>query len=215
MRLLFPRLTNSVFRTVQEHVYDQLRMLEQHSPTTARHSRRVAQYTVDLAIEYDYPWNRLRQMGEAGLLHDLGKCRIPCSILDKKEGLTDSEWAVMMEHIRYSVELAECSTFARRVIPLHHQFRRGKSYPRSGKERRQIDALIGHVDRRNGRERRNNDSLIQQAGQILSVADSLDALISARSYKGPKDDYEAIQVLACEFTGDEKLLIAAAKRLHH
>ena len=46
-----------------------------------------------------FGWGTGRAFGVAGLLHDIGKVKIPKDILNKPAKLTDSEFKVMKQHV--------------------------------------------------------------------------------------------------------------------
>ncbi|MDQ7826265.1 MAG: HD domain-containing protein, partial [Candidatus Eremiobacteraeota bacterium] len=99
----------------------------------------------------------------AGVLHDIGKIKIPDEILYKPGALTDEEFKTMKMHPIYSEMLLYPVYPLRHLCPVvrgHHEKWDGKGYP---------DGISG--------ER------IPLAARIIAIADVFDALISDRPYK--------------------------------
>ncbi len=73
------------------------------------------------------------------LLHDIGKIRVPESILLKPGPLTEEEWKIMREHPSYAFELMSEVPYLRAAVNIpfcHHEKWDGSGYPRGlkGKE---------------------------------------------------------------------------------
>jgi HD-GYP domain-containing protein (c-di-GMP phosphodiesterase class II) len=102
------------------------------SSFTGQHSRRVTNAALMMADTLGFSPERRTFIARAALLHDLGKLRVPNSILDKSGRLTAEEWAVVREHpllthqILGRVELfSELAT----VAGQHHEKLDGSGYP--------------------------------------------------------------------------------------
>jgi HD domain len=67
------------------------RHLAEKDVSTEEHTRRVALRAVQVGEELGLPPHRLRQLAIGGLLHDMGKLRVPDAILKKPGPLTDGE----------------------------------------------------------------------------------------------------------------------------
>jgi HD-GYP domain-containing protein (c-di-GMP phosphodiesterase class II) len=99
----------------------------------------------------------------AGVLHDIGKIRIPQEILYKPGKLTEEEFKVMKMHPIFSAMMLYPVYPLRHLCPVvrgHHEKWDGKGYP---------DGLSGES--------------IPVAARIIAIADVFDALISDRPYK--------------------------------
>ena len=130
---------------------------------TFNHSRCVSQYATKLAEKFGLSPDHVEIIRQAGLLHDIGKIGIPDAILSKEGKLTDSEYAVMKEHVERSIEMIRHLPSLDYVIPAvigHHERYDGKGYPRG----------IAGED-------------IPIGARCLSIADSFDAMVSKRTYK--------------------------------
>lgn len=104
-----------------------------------------------------------QDMLRAGLLHDIGKVKIPPEILYKPGKLTEEEYELMKMHPIYGEEIVRPIASLRYLCPTirgHHERWDGKGYP---------DGLAGED--------------IPLAARIISVADVFDALAAERPYK--------------------------------
>jgi len=129
---------------------------------TSGHSRRVADMTIIVAKKLDINGDELTQIEHGALLHDLGKLRIPDSILWKPSALTPEEWEIMRKHPEYGYEFVQRIGFLREaadIILSHHEKYDGTGYPRGLK----------------GKE-------ISLAARIFALVDTVDALVYDRPY---------------------------------
>ncbi len=102
------------------------------SSFTATHSRGVADAATRMAETLGLSPERKRLITRASLLHDLGKLRVPNSILDKAGRLTDQEVAVIREHPGLSREIlsrVELFSGLATVAGQHHERLDGSGYP--------------------------------------------------------------------------------------
>jgi HD domain len=176
-----------------------VRALTQHlaekDVSTEEHTRRVALRAVQVGEELGLPPHRLRQLAIGGLLHDIGKLRVPDAILKKPGPLTDDEFAVVKRHPEWGRKLlGELGGFAdtvRRLVLDHHERLAGGGYPRG------IAADELQLDTR-----------------ILTVCDVYDALISPRVYRDAWTHERAIALLR-EQTGEvfDHRCVAALERV--
>jgi len=76
----------------------------------------------------------LHQAGIAGMLHDIGKMRVPNHILNKPGRLTEAESAIMRDHVRLGLETLGqtpgVSDLVLHVAAEHHERLDGSGYPR-------------------------------------------------------------------------------------
>ena len=118
---------------------------------------------------------QLEIIRRAAMIHDIGKIGIPDTILTKPGSLTPRERAIIEQHPLIAVRILEKMTFLEQEIELvrhHHEKWNGQGYP---------DKLSG-------------DS-IPLGARIMAVADTFDALTSARSYRTSRTASDAIIIL--------------------
>jgi putative nucleotidyltransferase with HDIG domain len=108
--------------------------LRQFDEYTTTHSLNVSVLTMALAEYIGLGPREVRTFGVAGLLHDLGKVRVPTEILNKPGKLTDDERAVMQRHPSEGARLIITSDrdldLAAAVAYEHHIMIDGGGYPR-------------------------------------------------------------------------------------
>lgn len=130
---------------------------------TFKHSVDVAAAGIILGKYLGLGEESLRDIGTAGVLHDIGKIRIPNEILNKNGRLTDEEFTVIKNHPVYGYQLLvdnkEISEPIRRAVLYHHEHFDGSGYP---------SKLKGNQ--------------IPLYARILTVVDVFDALVTERPY---------------------------------
>ncbi len=107
-------------------------VVDAKSSFTFRHSLGVTQLAIQMARVLGVTKERTRLVHRAALLHDLGKLRVPNSILDKKQALTANEWEVVREHpILTRKILSRIGPFAElaHIAGAHHEKLDGSGYP--------------------------------------------------------------------------------------
>lgn len=150
-------------------------IVELRDPYTAGHSHRVATLARALALRLGQTHEEADVVESAGWVHDLGKIAIDPAILTKAGQLTEAEQAAMRQHPTYSAQVITRFSAYRTGIPLvrhHHERWDGGGYP---------DGLAGDA--------------IPLGARILAVADTYDALTSARPYRAAMGSAQALQVL--------------------
>lgn len=143
---------------------------------TAEHSLRVSILSIAVAKELGLPTYQLEQIGVCGMLHDVGKIKVPNEILNKPGALTADELLIMQSHAAEGRKLLMSN---QQVTPAtvdvaysHHERLDGKGYPRG------LDA-----------------SKIPYFAKIIAVVDSYDAINSDRVYSKGKSSLEALRIL--------------------
>jgi len=141
---------------------------------TALHSMHVADYACAIAYSLGIR-DHLRQLEQAGLLHDIGKIAVPDRLLLKPAHLTASEFEVVKRHVEESAHIIETVPFFSAVVPMvrhHHERWDGSGYP---------DGLRGEE--------------IPLEARILAVADAFDAMTTDRPYRSAMPAHKAIEML--------------------
>jgi putative nucleotidyltransferase with HDIG domain len=130
---------------------------------TLGHSTRVSRLSVEFGRELGLSPAELEDLEIACLFHDVGKIKIPDSILQKNDKLDTSEQREMMRHPEYGAEILAKAPSLLKYIPAvkhHHEWFDGTGYP---------DGLAGDK--------------IPKAAVIISLADYYDAGTSDRPYR--------------------------------
>jgi len=115
------------------HVMLPLLQLKEFDQYTTTHSMNVAVLSMALAEFLGLSATDVRTFGIAGLLHDIGKIKIPLDVLTKPGRLTDAERALMNEHpaagARLLLAVQEDLDLAVVVAYEHHIMINGGGYP--------------------------------------------------------------------------------------
>jgi len=140
------------------------------------HSINVALYSLLVGKELFMPLNRLKVLGTAAILHDIGMQKIPKDIIYKAQPLNEQEKQLLHMHSRFSFDLlqqADCFNLEITSIVLqHHERYDGKGYPNGLKNER-----------------------IHEMAKIISLCDIFDALTSDRPYRQKFEKNESIEYL--------------------
>ena len=150
-----------------------LLMLKEFDQYTTTHCLNVSVLTMALAEHLGLHPRDVRTFGVAGLLHDLGKVKIPMEILNKPGKLTDEERTVMQNHTTEGAKLIITSDreldMAAAVAYEHHIMLNGGGYPK-----------------------RHYQRDCHKASMLVHVCDVYDALRTNRPYRAA---WEAERVL--------------------
>ena len=164
-------------------------IIEERDESSGWHAENVKKYTKIIAE------TALRHCPECGLtkkdisdtikasvLHDIGKVRIPDSILQKESSLTDEEMEIIREHAAGGYDIlqqiprdiidAGCLMRACEITMYHHERADGGGYP------------FGLTEKD-----------IPLSAQIVALADCYEALTHKRPYKEPYDQETAIRMI--------------------
>jgi putative nucleotidyltransferase with HDIG domain len=154
-----------------------LARLKNKDDYTYLHSVAVCALMVALGRQLGLKGEQLRDVGMAGLLHDVGKMLIPEEVLNKPGRLTDEEFEQVKQHPVKGWELLKASqnvcAIAQEVCLHHHEKVDGSGYP---------DHLSGEAL-----------TLVSRMG---AVCDVYDALTSNRCYKSGWEPGEALRKMA-------------------
>jgi len=137
--------------------------IEARDHYTLGHSTRVSEYAVELARELGLSPEKVEEIEIACLFHDVGKIKIPDSILHKRGRLDPREFKEMRRHPEYGAEILSKAQSLYKYIPAvrhHHEWYDGTGYP---------DGL-------------SRDRIPEEAA-IISLGDAYDAMTSDRPYR--------------------------------
>jgi HD-GYP domain-containing protein (c-di-GMP phosphodiesterase class II) len=174
-RPIVDEITQSVRRNPGAIV--SLARLKTSDDYTYMHCVAVCALMVALARQLGLSESEARFAGLAGLVHDVGKMRMPPEILNKPGSLTEAEFATMKRHPEEGhallVEADGANEVALDVCLRHHEKMNGTGYP---------DGLVGE-----------EISLFARMG---AVCDVYDAITSDRVYKKRWDPASSIQKMS-------------------
>jgi HD-GYP domain-containing protein (c-di-GMP phosphodiesterase class II) len=145
---------------------------------TAGHSERVTAYTLVLARAKGMPEPELEIIRRAGMLHDIGKVGVPDAVLLKAGPLNPEERAAIEAHVTIGHGMLEALPFLEHSLPSvrgHHERWDGAGYPDK----------LGGTD-------------IHPHARLMGVADSFDAMTSARPYRNALPLEEAMRRLRAD-----------------
>jgi putative nucleotidyltransferase with HDIG domain len=139
--------------------------LDFRDQSTSGHSRRVADLTAGAARSMGIKDSALVQIEHGALLHDIGKLKIPDSILWKPAKLDENEWETMRLHPEYGFAFLSSVEFlkgAAEIVYSHHEKYDGTGYPR-----------------------RLKGEQIPFGARVFMIVDTVDAMIYKRPYNTP------------------------------
>jgi HD-GYP domain-containing protein (c-di-GMP phosphodiesterase class II) len=161
---------------LDSHNIDSLRRLignlSFHDFYTFDHSINVSMYCITIykALNPNASRRELIHAGLGGLLHDLGKVKVPTHILNNPGALSTEEYAVIKQHPDYGLDLllnGHCQVDAEidlrivtRVVHEHHENFDGTGYPAKLKGKEEIHLLA----------------------RVCTIADFFDAITTKRAY---------------------------------
>ena len=140
------------------------------------HSVNVATLSLLIARQVGFDEQTTAAIGEAALLHDIGKTRIPLDLIRKPGALDKRERALMESHTMFGAEILVEVEGLRPLTPTvaleHHRGVKGSGYPELG------------------------DRVPHFMSQLVAVADIYEAITGARTYQAPGQPEQACLVLA-------------------
>jgi putative nucleotidyltransferase with HDIG domain len=138
--------------------------LKKRDDYTALHCLRVSILALVFGRHLGLNEDELNLLGIGGLLHDIGKMRVPDGILNKPGKLTEREFEIMKSHVPLGVEILQrTKSVAAKSIEVtrqHHERHSG----------------VGYMSQLKGEQ-------ITQFGMIAAIVDVYDAITSDRIYQ--------------------------------
>ena len=160
----------------EEMIWAMLATMQKHMATHT-HAINTAVYSTVLArfMQLGSP-EAIRDVGRGGLLHDIGKNRVPKVVLDKPAALDAAEWQMMRSHVKAGhdmiVRALGYSPSYVHIISEHHERCDGSGYP-------------------TGRMAAG----IALDAQLVGIADAFDALTTRRPYRAPVTPFDALHLM--------------------
>lgn len=171
-------ITDELMRAINDNnaIAVDINVLKTSDEYTFKHSVDVATLGMVVAKKQGMSREDIYNIGIAGLLHDMGKSKIPNEILNKPAKLDDAEFAIMKQHPLLGYAILKDKKEFHPSVPLavlqHHEKMNGKGYPMG---------VTG-------------DKITPYA-KILSVVDVYDALVTERPYKKPLSQRTAVEMI--------------------
>ncbi len=169
-------VVESMVDVLDHHSIDSLKNLignlSFHDFYTYDHSINVSMYCIQIykVVNPKATRRELIHAGLGGLLHDLGKIKIPTHILNNPGGLSNEDYQMIKQHPDFGLELllhGHCKVddsidlkIIARIVHEHHENIDGTGYPKKLKGKEQIHLLA----------------------RVCTIADFFDAITTKRSY---------------------------------
>ncbi len=159
-------------------VFDMLHNMRQYDDLTYMHSLNVAMICNVFARWLGMPAAEVDILTLGGLLHDIGKLRIPDNIIRKPEKLSPAEYNIIKTHSLQGYNILKEKNVddnVRQCALMHHERCDGSGYP-----------LGLSADK------------INTYAKIVAIADVYDAMTAARVYRGPLCPFKVIGIFESE-----------------
>ncbi|KAF2955687.1 HD-GYP domain-containing protein [Marinitoga sp. 38H-ov] len=188
--LNIPEIENITTEIVKEmsnnfsdKIFVPLKKLKNYDDYLYSHSLNVMILSTLIALDMGIKNDELVEIGLSGILHDVGKTKIPLEILNAPRKLSEKEFEFVKKHVLYTKGILEKSGFNQKKV---------------------IDGSIEHHERFDGTgyifKKKGKD--ISLYGRILALSDVYDALTSKRSYKEPWSPYKTISYILSHVNKD-------------
>lgn len=165
--LMFARYTFKLYIDMRKNYFETINVLinaiEASDPYTCGHSKRVSEYSENIARMLCLPQGKIDIIKSAALLHDIGKIGIDKTILHKSGSLNNDEFATIKCHPSLGATIISDLSYLTNIsdiIKHHHERNDGRGYP---------DGL-------------SHDEIPIETS-ILTIADSFDAMTTNRPYR--------------------------------
>lgn len=180
IEVLVQQIQEKLENSSQTAILQSINLLESDAMYLYRHSINVALLNGLFGKWLNLPEEQCYDLIYGGLLHDIGKLKIPPAILNKSEKLTANEYEIMKKHPYYSYEILYSAGIRNKTILeiafQHHERVRGDGYPNKLKL----------------------DEIAYEA-RITSISDVYTAMIANRYHKEAVSPFEILN----EFSQDK------------
>lgn len=160
------------------HIFDMLHNLREIDDVTYAHSLNVSLICNAFAKWLNFSKEDSDVLTLCGLLHDIGKIKVPDKVIGKPDKLTDLEFEIVKMHTLEGFKLLQDKDLddrVKRAALMHHERCDGSGYP-SGLLAKNIDDYA----------------------KIVAIADVYDAMTSSRIYRGPLCPFKVIHIFETE-----------------
>jgi len=171
------KISDLLYSTMQHSgsMVSSLQLLSSVDSYTYTHSLNTAMYSFLIGKWMGFSPQELKSLIQGGLLHDIGKARVPQELLNKQGSLTMEEFDIIKQHVPLGDQILEESgdwpLEVRDAVRFHHERVDGSGYPY---QRRFAEVCC--------------------YARIVAVADAFDAITSNRVYKRAGTPFDAFAV---------------------
>lgn len=156
------------------NAFDMVQNLRHYDDSTYAHSMNVGLLCNVFAGWLGFDEEGKKILTVAGILHDIGKTRVPLDIIQKPARLSEEEYQIIKKHTEYGFAILtenKLDYHIRYTALQHHERNDGSGYPLGLKD--------DHID---------------EYAKIVSIVDVYDAMTSPRVYRGPTCPFNVIQI---------------------
>ncbi len=168
------KMVDSIFRN--KNALISLTRMKTVDEYTFLHSISVSVLMISFGNHLGFDYKIIKAIGMGGLLHDIGKMKVPIELLHKPGKLTEDEFLILREHVEHGyiilMKTPGINEISISVAAHHHERLDGTGYP---------NGLIGDE--------------ISIYGQMSAIVDVYDALTSVRCYQNEILPTEALRKL--------------------
>ncbi|WP_252215447.1 MULTISPECIES: HD-GYP domain-containing protein [unclassified Clostridium] len=180
IRKLISELQNVI--TTPNVVIDNLLFYGSEKDSIYRHSLNVASISCLIGEWIGFEENRIKLLIYSALLHDIGKCKIDDTIINKRGKLNSKDLKKIKEHPVLGYKIIKKINFLDKSVSqsvlLHHEREDGSGYPLGVKGNK-----------------------IPDFAKVIAIADVFEAINSNRCYRNKKSPFESIQIIREESFG--------------
>lgn len=160
----------------EKNIMKNLAQLQTRDEYTFQHTIHVGVLVFVFGEWLGIKGEELNRLALAGSLHDIGKSKVPLTVLNKPGPLTPDEWEIMKQHPLYGYEILEKSTGyeddIKKAVLQHHERGNGSGY---------LSSLSGDK--------------IHLFARILAVADFYHAMTSERVYRKKLSPFVVLELM--------------------
>lgn len=156
------------------NAFDMVQNLRHYDDSTYAHSMNVGLLCNVFADWLELGEEEKKTLTVAGILHDIGKTRVPLEIIQKPARLSEEEYQIIKKHTEYGFAILtenKLDYHIRYTALQHHERMDGSGYP--------LGLVGNHID---------------EYARIVSIIDVYDAMTSPRVYRGPTCPFDVIQI---------------------
>lgn len=177
------------------NAFDMVQNLRHYDDSTYAHSINVGMLSYVFASWLGFSEEEKKTVTLAGILHDIGKTKMPLQIIQKPGKLSNEEYRIIKKHTEMGYQILEekqMDYHIRNAALMHHERCDGSGYPNGLKERE-----------------------IDRFAKVISIVDVYDAMTSPRVYRGPMCPFDVIDVFVKEGLQkyDSRYILVFLKRI--